>query len=159
MKINTLIQSFLGPLYIGLNDQGAVYYMGFNFAHDKNFTFTPFVDLPQKTQSKIHLLCRFVAHPETTDISSVNFDIQGPDIEKDVWEVLQSIPVGQIRSYSDVAKQVGLHHRAIAKICSRNNLAVFIPCHRVIMKSGQLGGYRWGTNLKRTILSYEGVCL
>lgn len=52
---------------------------------------------------------------------------------------------------------LGMHkaHRAVANACARNNLAVVIPCHRVVRSTGELSGYRWGLERKRALLSME----
>ena len=60
-------------------------------------------------------------------------------------------------SYTDVAKQMGKPKavRAVASACASNKLAVVIPCHRVISKSGNIGGYRWGAERKQRLLKSE----
>lgn len=84
-------------------------------------------------------------------------DIQGSDFQKSVWAVLQTIPVGQTLSYSDVAKR--LHKpkavRAVANACAANPLALVIPCHRILRADGGISGYRWGVERKRALLAKE----
>lgn len=84
-------------------------------------------------------------------------DIQGSDFQNSVWAVLQTIPVGQTLSYSDVAER--LHKpkavRAIANACAANPLALVIPCHRVLRADGGISGYRWGVERKRALLAKE----
>ena len=84
-------------------------------------------------------------------------DIQGSDFQKSVWAVLQSIPVGQTLSYSQVAER--LHKptavRAVANACAANPLALVIPCHRVLRADGGVSGYRWGVERKRALLAKE----
>lgn len=84
-------------------------------------------------------------------------DIQGSDFQKSVWAVLQSIPVGQTLSYSDVAAR--LHKpkavRAVANACAANPLALVIPCHRIVRADGEISGYRWGVERKRVLLAKE----
>lgn len=84
-------------------------------------------------------------------------DIEGSDFQKSVWAVLQSIPVGQTLSYSDVAER--LHNpkavRAVANACAANPLALAIPCHRVLRADGGISGYRWGVERKQTLLEKE----
>ncbi len=74
-----------------------------------------------------------------------------------VWSYLQSIPYGEVRSYSEVAAAIGEPKavRAVASACAGNPLALLVPCHRVIRASGDLGGYRWGLERKRQLLERE----
>ena len=75
-----------------------------------------------------------------------------------VWEELRAIPYGSTRSYGEIAQAIGqpTASRAVARACATNPVAMVIPCHRVIREDGSLGGYRWGLDRKRTLLSQEG---
>ena len=77
--------------------------------------------------------------------------------QKKVWEDLIKIPFGETRSYFDQAVAVGNPKavRAVAEANGRNRLAIIIPCHRVIHKNGNLGGYQEGVERKRWQLDYE----
>lgn len=85
-------------------------------------------------------------------------DIQGTAFQRRVWAALRAIPAGATVSYGDVAEAVGQPKaaRAVAGACGANNLAVAIPCHRVVRGNGELGGYRWGAERKRMLLEREG---
>jgi AraC family transcriptional regulator of adaptative response/methylated-DNA-[protein]-cysteine methyltransferase len=74
-----------------------------------------------------------------------------------VWRYLQTIPRGQTRSYSEVAAAIGqpTATRAVARACAANNVAIVIPCHRVIRGAGHPGGYRWGLARKEALLQTE----
>ena len=84
-------------------------------------------------------------------------DIKATAFQWKVWRYLQSIPSGQTRAYSDVAKAIGSPRaiRAVARACASNHVCVVIPCHRVVQKDGGLGGYRWGVERKRRLLQKE----
>lgn len=84
-------------------------------------------------------------------------DIRATAFQMRVWNYLQSIPYGQTRSYAEVAKAIGqpTATRAVANACAKNTVAILIPCHRVIRGTGDLGGYRWGVERKRSILEAE----
>lgn len=84
-------------------------------------------------------------------------DIRATAFQMRVWNYLQSIPYGETRSYSEVAKAIGkpTAARAVANACGKNALAILIPCHRVIRGTGELGGYRWGVRRKQRILDTE----
>ena len=68
-----------------------------------------------------------------------------------------TIPFGATRSYSQVAKAIGqpTASRAVARACATNPVAVAIPCHRVVRESGEMGGYRWGIERKKSLLAIE----
>lgn len=74
-----------------------------------------------------------------------------------VWEKLREIPYGSSCSYREVARAVGNSKaaRAVARACASNPVALLIPCHRVVRGNGELGGYRWGLERKRTLLERE----
>ena len=78
--------------------------------------------------------------------------------ELKVWDTTFGIPYGEVRSYDWIAKQVGDQEkvRAVGQALKRNRLPIIIPCHRVISKSGDLGGYAGGIELKRKLLKIEG---
>jgi AraC family transcriptional regulator of adaptative response/methylated-DNA-[protein]-cysteine methyltransferase len=84
-------------------------------------------------------------------------DVRGTAFQQRVWQVLQEIPVGQTVSYAEVARRIGSPKavRAVARACAANNLAVAIPCHRVVRNDGSLSGYAWGVERKRALLAME----
>jgi AraC family transcriptional regulator of adaptative response/methylated-DNA-[protein]-cysteine methyltransferase len=75
-----------------------------------------------------------------------------------VWQALQEIPVGETVSYAELARRIGAPKstRAVASACAANNLAVAIPCHRVVRTDGAVSGYAWGVQRKRALLDREG---
>ncbi len=86
-------------------------------------------------------------------------DVPASRFQRRVWQALERIPRGETRSYSDVAKSLGLAKgaRAVARACATNPVAVLVPCHRVVARNGELSGYRWGIERKRALLVREGV--
>lgn len=81
----------------------------------------------------------------------------GTPFQLKVWAYVRSIPSGEVRSYQQVARAIGHPSatRAVASACARNDIALIIPCHRVVRSDGSLGGYRWGINRKRALLESE----
>jgi len=88
---------------------------------------------------------------------SLPLDIRATAFQRRVWECLQRIPRGETRSYSTVARKIGMPKaiRAVARACATNPVAVAIPCHRVVREDGGLGGYRWGIERKEKLLAME----
>ncbi len=85
------------------------------------------------------------------------FDVSGTDFQRLVWAALARIPAGQTRTYGEVAESIGRagSARAVARACATNNVAVLVPCHRVVRGDGGMGGYRWGIERKETLLGRE----
>jgi AraC family transcriptional regulator of adaptative response/methylated-DNA-[protein]-cysteine methyltransferase len=84
-------------------------------------------------------------------------DLQGTAFQRRVWAALQSIPPGHTATYTEIAERIGqpTAARAVAQACAANKLAVAIPCHRVVRGDGSTGGYRWGVERKRELLTRE----
>ncbi|MBR7745849.1 methylated-DNA--[protein]-cysteine S-methyltransferase [Undibacterium baiyunense] len=82
---------------------------------------------------------------------------QGTPFQQEVWRALQTIPYGEVRSYSAVAQQIGRPNaiRAVGAANGRNPLSIVIPCHRVIAANGDLQGYAGGLENKRRLLLLE----
>jgi methylated-DNA-[protein]-cysteine S-methyltransferase len=83
------------------------------------------------------------------------------ELEMKVWEAISKIPRGHVRTYSQLAFDIGKPKavRAVASACGRNKKLVTIPCHRVVRKDGSLGGYSGpgGLDAKKKLLIQEGV--
>ncbi|MFC2018511.1 methylated-DNA--[protein]-cysteine S-methyltransferase [Chloroflexota bacterium] len=79
--------------------------------------------------------------------------------QRQVWEATRLIPYGQTRSYSYLAGQIGKPGaaRAVGQALGRNPLPIIIPCHRVIARSGRLGGFTGGLEMKISLLRQEGA--
>jgi AraC family transcriptional regulator, regulatory protein of adaptative response / methylated-DNA-[protein]-cysteine methyltransferase len=99
----------------------------------------------------------FITHPDR--VLALPLDIQGTAFQAQVWRALQRIPVGKTATYTEIAAALGRPKavRAVARACAENKLALLVPCHRVIRRDGELGGYRWGLERKRALLAREGA--
>jgi AraC family transcriptional regulator of adaptative response/methylated-DNA-[protein]-cysteine methyltransferase len=97
----------------------------------------------------------FIESPK--DTFRVPLDIRGTAFQQQVWEILRQIRPGETMSYTAVAERMGKPNavRAVASACASNKLAVVIPCHRVVSKTGKTGGYRWGPERKKRLLESE----
>lgn len=108
-------------------------------------------ELQEWTRAIVNYLSGNLPLPDLPcDVRATAFQIQ-------VWEALKKIPIGTTVYYSDIACTIGqpTSVRAVARACATNPIALLVPCHRVVPKSGGLGGYRWGVDRKRALLALE----
>ncbi len=84
-------------------------------------------------------------------------DIYGTEFQVTVWTAISAIPYGETKSYSELAEEIGMPtaYRAVANACGANPVPLIIPCHRVVGKNGNLGGYGPGVNKKKFLLELE----
>lgn len=84
-------------------------------------------------------------------------DLQGTPFQQTVWQALQELEYGQTVSYTDIAERIGKPKsvRAVATAIGANPVLIIVPCHRVVAKSGKLGGFRAGLEMKKELLALE----
>lgn len=84
---------------------------------------------------------------------------EGTALQRAGWDALRAIAPGNPLSYTGFAAALGSPTavRAAASICARNAPALFVPCHRVLRGDGSLGGFAWGTHVKRALLDREAA--
>ncbi|HEV7836883.1 MAG TPA: methylated-DNA--[protein]-cysteine S-methyltransferase [Gemmatimonadaceae bacterium] len=89
----------------------------------------------------------------------VPLDLQGTDFQREVWGQLLAIPAGSTKSYLDIAQAINRPKatRAVAQACGANPVAVVVPCHRVVMSDGSIGGYSGLPGVKQALLTAEGA--
>jgi AraC family transcriptional regulator of adaptative response/methylated-DNA-[protein]-cysteine methyltransferase len=109
---------------------------------------------------EMHELAQAVAAlVDTADarLQDLPLDVQCSAFQAQVWAQLRAIPMGETRSYGEIARAIGQPnaHRAVARACGDNLVAVTVPCHRVIGSDGKLHGYRWGLARKKRLLDKE----
>lgn len=111
----------------------------------------------KRTQEKLVPSSSMVMMPgKATKISS---STTKPIRSSDVYDLLLKIPAGKVSTYGDLAKALGnpSASRAIGRILGENPNPIQVPCHRVVMSNGRVGGYAYGTAKKRQLLENEGV--
>ncbi len=81
------------------------------------------------------------------------------NLEEKIYKKLLDVPKGQITTYGELAKAVGLKNgqRVVGRVMNKNPYPVIIPCHRVVMSTGKIGGYAFGQDIKAKMLSDEGI--
>lgn len=104
---------------------------------------------------RVHQVIAVLDNPRNT--LALPLDLRGTAFQRQVWQALCQIPVGETVSYQRVAEIIGKPQavRAVASACAANTLAVVIPCHRVLRVNGALSGYRWGLARKAQLLARE----
>jgi AraC family transcriptional regulator of adaptative response/methylated-DNA-[protein]-cysteine methyltransferase len=102
------------------------------------------------------VLQRIAGDPAPADIA---LDITGTAFQRRVWEALRHIPYGEVRTYGEIAEIIGSPNavRAVGTACGSNPVAIVVPCHRVVPKSGGVGNYGFGPERKRVLLAREGA--
>ena len=84
-------------------------------------------------------------------------DVVATAFQRRVWEALRTIPFGETKTYTEVARAIGQPRaiRAVARACATNPVSIVVPCHRVVRAGGALAGYRWGIERKEALLEQE----
>ncbi len=104
-----------------------------------------------------------IFNKDWTKLNTIKLHLKGTVFQLKVWESLLTIPMGKLSTYGNLAAKIGSPNasRAVGTAIGSNPVAFLIPCHRVIQSSGNLGGYRWGSERKQLIVGWESsrICL
>ncbi|MBC7830091.1 MAG: methylated-DNA--[protein]-cysteine S-methyltransferase [Chitinophagaceae bacterium] len=94
-----------------------------------------------------------------TKLGQIKLHLKGTEFQLKVWETLLKIPLGQLTTYGNIAKQIDLPNasRAVGTAIGDNPVAFLIPCHRIIQSTGVFGGYHWGNIRKSAIIGWEAA--
>jgi len=119
-------------------------------------TLRPTASVPVDDLPVLRAVEKFVAG-DVTAIDDVAVHQRSGPFLTGAWEILRTVPAGHPDSYAAFAARCGRPAavRAAANACARNAAALFVPCHRVLGSDGGLGGFRWGTPVKRWLLHHE----
>jgi AraC family transcriptional regulator of adaptative response/methylated-DNA-[protein]-cysteine methyltransferase len=92
-------------------------------------------------------------------LHKIKLHLKGTEFQLKVWETLLKIPMGQLSTYGNIAKQIDIPKaaRAVGTAVGDNPVAFLIPCHRVIQSSGIFGGYHWGAIRKTAMIGWEAA--
>ena len=120
---------------------------------------TPAVVLERLTTEPDADLQALIKRWQQQQLTAADFIWQGSAFQQQVWQALLSIPPGETRSYQQLAVQLQRPraYRAVANACGANSIAWLVPCHRVVRSDGSLSGYRWGKEVKKSLLAIEGL--
>lgn len=91
--------------------------------------------------------------------ASLPLDVRGTAFQQRVWQALRAVPPGVTLTYAELAARIGQPDavRAVANACARNEIALLIPCHRIVRLDGAPSGYRWGVERKAALLAREAA--
>lgn len=158
----SILDSPIGPVYLAFNDTGVSAVMR---AQDN-------ADFERMFRTRFGRGVRYVAQPPEAlahalshQLSGVaqlglRFDLRGvSEFERAVLMKALEIPHGEVRPYSWVAREIGRPGavRAVGSALKKNPVPLLIPCHRVVLSDGHIGGYAFGTTAKHTVLEAEGT--
>lgn len=108
-------------------------------------------------QNEIQKNALSIFNKDWTKLNTIKLHLKGTDFQLKVWESLLTIPMGKLSTYGNLADKIGHSKasRAVGTAIGSNPVAFLIPCHRVIQSSGNIGGYRWGSERKQLIVGWE----
>ena len=89
--------------------------------------------------------------------NKVSVSLRGTDFQKKVWCRLLEIPTGTTTTYGKISDNLQSAPRAVGSAVGKNPISLIVPCHRVIGLTGHLHGYRWGLDVKKSLLAAEGA--
>lgn len=150
-------QSSLGPMLIAATEKGFCR-ISFDEGEAELRRRFPRADIRAGDGGFADLAARVVALVDQDGrADDLPVDVQGTAFQQAVWEALRAIPPGETRSYAQIAVAAGRPGavRAAGSACGGNQLAVLIPCHRVVRSDGELGGYAYGEERKKALLRKE----
>ena len=150
----------LGPLMIAATDKGIC---RLTFGEDESALHRkfPHADVRPDDGTIAPWVEAALAQIERPSDHQLPLDVRGTAFQENVWGELRKIPLGQTRSYADIAAAVGVPGavRAVGTANGSNPVSVLVPCHRVIRSDGTLGGYGGGLPNKVKLLAVEGVTI
>lgn len=152
-----VVPTSLGHMLVAATDKG-VCRLSFGEGREALEARFPRADLIEGGADFEALLTQVVAAVESPgDFSHIPLDVKGTAFQEAVWRELRKIPLGETRTYAELAAAVGKPKavRAAGSANGSNHVSVLIPCHRVIRTGGGLGGYAWGLDIKRKLLEKE----
>ncbi|MBK5264375.1 MAG: methylated-DNA--[protein]-cysteine S-methyltransferase, partial [Alphaproteobacteria bacterium] len=153
----TVAQSSLGLMLIAATDRGLC---RISFDEDERALrqHFPKADIRPGDAEFAELAACVVALADQPGLANdLPIDVRGTAFQQAVWDALRAIPPGETRSYAQIAAAIGRPGavRATGSACGDNQLAVLIPCHRVVRSDGGLGGYAYGLERKKALLGKE----
>jgi AraC family transcriptional regulator, regulatory protein of adaptative response / methylated-DNA-[protein]-cysteine methyltransferase len=155
-----VVPTSLGDMLVAATDKG-VCRLAFGLSRADLALQFPNARLVAGDTRFVALWAQLVAAVEAPSPAALHIplDVRGTAFQEAVWRELRRIPAGETRSYADIAAAIGnpAAVRATGTANGANQVAVLIPCHRVVPKGGGVGGYAWGARIKEALLRKEGA--
>ncbi len=152
-----VIETTIAPMLVAATERG-VCCLSFNEGEEELRARFPKAELAEGGEEFRELFQRVVAAVEQPGTGAdIPLDVKGTAFQQRCWQALREIPPGETRSYGEQAAAIGnpKASRAVGSANGANNIAVLIPCHRVIAHDGSLGGYDYGLEIKTALLKRE----
>lgn len=148
-----------GPMLVAATEKG-VCRLSFGEGRpelEKRFPEAHLIEADESMAALLDMVIAAVERPSATQ--HIPLDVQGTAFQEAVWQELRKIPPGETRTYAQIAAAAGKPKavRAAGSANGANSVAVLIPCHRVVRSDGSIGGYAYGSAIKRELLRREGV--
>jgi len=160
-------QTFLGKIIMAATCRGVCFihigdtYEQLLYALYQEFPNATLTATPKEMESDLdHWIHALELHLSVNKkLPEIPIHLKGTVFQINVWRFLTSIKEGETVSYSEVAQSIGKPKafRAVANACGSNNIAILVPCHRVLRGDGSQGGYRWGVSTKEKLLNLEST--
>ena len=155
----TVVETTLGDMLVAATEKG-VCCLSFNEGEAElrsRFARAELVEAGEDFRALFERVIAAVENPATATSADIPLDVKGTAFQQRCWDALRQIPAGETRSYGEQAAMLDNPNasRAVGGANGANNIAVLIPCHRVIAADGGLGGYAYGTEIKAELLRRE----
>lgn len=154
-----IIETSLAPMLVAATEKG-VCCLSFNESEEELRARFPKAELIEGGADFRALFERVTAAVEQPGTGAdIPLDVKGTAFQQRCWQALREIPPGETRSYGEQAAMLGnpKASRAVGSANGANNIAVLIPCHRVVQADGSIGGYAYGPEIKRELLKREST--
>lgn len=155
----TIADTSLGAMLVAATDKGLCR-VSFDEGEEALRERFPNAEIVPGGAALADLAARVVASVESPDRDQdLPLDVQGTAFQEAVWQALRQIPIGETRTYTELATIAGNPRavRAAGTACGANQVAVVIPCHRAQRADGSMGGYAYGVDRKIVLRNREGV--
>ncbi|MDO4466252.1 MAG: methylated-DNA--[protein]-cysteine S-methyltransferase [Bacillota bacterium] len=156
--------SSLGTIFIVCDEEQVI---GLYFEGQKYFFHSIEGDVVEKKTSLIEKVIAWLDlyfQGENPSVEDIPLSARGTPFRQEVWQILKSIPYGEVRTYKDIAcalaqkrKVSSISCQAVGRAIGHNPISILIPCHRVIGSNGSLTGYAGGIDRKLKLLELESV--
>ena len=157
-------ESALGPCFFAESDRGICHFefiLSSKRSHvetiQKNWPKATLKHNPRRARQLVSKVFR--SQPPQTAEKPLKLWLRGSKFQFKVWRALINLELGSLTCYQSIAEQIGqpTAARAVGNAVGANPVAILIPCHRVIRRTGIVKGYRWGTGRKRALIAWEGA--